>query len=60
MVFSILKELLSECRGEYLKLIQNKSSVLYIRPMSTVIMDEKEERGLLEDLQKFLGPQSRT
>ncbi|KAK1762362.1 hypothetical protein QBC33DRAFT_551999 [Phialemonium atrogriseum] len=71
MVFSVLKELLSECRDEYLKLIQNKSSMFDhrdhrgdqistrdIRPMSTVIMDEKEKRGLWRILRNSSGPKA--
>ncbi|KAK0628277.1 BCS1 N terminal-domain-containing protein [Bombardia bombarda] len=69
---TILRELLSECRTEYLKLVQNKTSVFEhrdrgwkrtstrdIRPMSTVIMDEKEKGSLVEDINSFLDPGAR-
>ena len=57
----VLRELLSECRSQYLKLAQNKTSVFEhrddtwkrsivrdIRPISTVILSEKMKRELLK------------
>jgi chaperone BCS1 len=67
----ILKELLSECRTEYAKLVQGKtclyehqdgtwarSRVSDIRRISTVILDENKKRELLEDISDFLDPTS--
>jgi mitochondrial chaperone BCS1 len=68
---AILRELLDESRNNYLKLIQNKTPVFEnrdgrwkkmkareIRPISTVIMDEKDKAGLLADIGAFLKDQS--
>jgi mitochondrial chaperone BCS1 len=68
----ILKELFSECRTEYLKLVQNKTSVFEhrsddwkrtrardIRKFETVILNEKVKKGLLKDIKNFLDPRSR-
>lgn len=68
----ILRELFSECRMEYLKLIQNKTSIfehgdcgwektdtIDIRPLDTVIIDEKKKTELLKDIKDFLDPQTR-
>ena len=68
----ILKELLSECRTEYTKLVQGKtclyehqdgkwirSAVSKIRRTSTVILDEGRKRELLQDIKEFLHPASR-
>lgn len=68
----ILKEFFSECRAEYLKLAQNKTSIFEhrngnwkkimardIRPISTVIMNEQEKMTLVKDIEAFLDPQSR-
>jgi chaperone BCS1 len=67
----ILRELLSECRTEYAKLVQGKtclyehqdgkwirSAVSKIRRASTVILNESRRRGLLEDIREFLDPAS--
>jgi mitochondrial chaperone BCS1 len=70
---AIVKTLFNECRIEYLKSIQNKTSVFEhrndgwrrvkareIRPISTVIMNEKEKTALLKDVKTFLDPQARS
>jgi mitochondrial chaperone BCS1 len=67
----ILKELLSECRTEYAKLVQGKtclyehqdgtwarSAVSDIRPISTVILNESRKSELLKDIGDFLDPTS--
>lgn len=67
----ILKELLSECRTEYTKLVQGKtclyehqdgkwirSAVSKVRRTSTVILDEDRKRELLQDITEFLHPAS--
>jgi chaperone BCS1 len=67
----ILRELLSECRTEYTKLVQGKtclyehedgkwirSAVSKIRRTWTVILDEGRKRGLLQDIKEFLHPAS--
>lgn len=68
----VLREFFSECRAEYLKLLKNKTSVfehrdgdwrktraIDVRPLDTVILDEKKKTALLEDIQAFLDPQTR-
>ncbi|OJD12142.1 hypothetical protein AJ78_07213 [Emergomyces pasteurianus Ep9510] len=68
----ILRALLSDCRAEYLKLIQRKTTVFEhhdgewrkakardIRPISTVIMDEGEKTALLKDIKDFLDERAR-
>ncbi|EDN04866.1 predicted protein [Histoplasma mississippiense (nom. inval.)] len=68
----ILRELLSDCRAEYLKLLQKKTTVFEhhdgewrkakardIRPISTVIMDEDEKIALLKDIEGFLDERAR-
>ncbi|EDN02518.1 predicted protein [Histoplasma mississippiense (nom. inval.)] len=68
----ILRELLSDCRAKYLKLIQKKTAVFEhndgewrkakardIRPISTVIMDEGEKTALLKDIEDFLDERAR-
>ncbi|KAH7364894.1 BCS1 N terminal-domain-containing protein [Rhexocercosporidium sp. MPI-PUGE-AT-0058] len=65
----ILRELLSECRTEYAKLVQGKtclyqhqdgiwtrSAVSDIRRISTVVLDKSKKRGLLDDMSDFLNP----
>jgi chaperone BCS1 len=67
----ILKELLSECRTEYAKLVQGKtclyrhqdhawvrSKVSDIRRTSTIILDKDRKTELLEDIRDFLEPTS--
>jgi len=68
----VLREFFSECRAEYLNLVKNKTSVfehrdgdwkktraIDIRPLDTVILDEKKKTALLNDIQAFLDPQTR-
>jgi chaperone BCS1 len=68
----VLKELFSKCRTEYLKLVQNKTSIFEhqnddwkrtrardVRKFETVILNEKVKRGLLKDIKNFLDPKSR-
>jgi chaperone BCS1 len=68
----MVKELLSECRIGYLKLIQNKTTVFQndqdewnkltsrgIRLLSTVILDENVKESLVNDIGKFLNPKAR-
>lgn len=72
----VLREFFSECRAEYLKLVKNKTSVfehrdrrdgdwkktraINIRPLDTVILDEKKKTALVEDIKAFLDPETRT
>lgn len=64
---SRLRDLLAECRVAYLHLIRNKTSIFEhqddnwestntrgTRPISTVIMNEKNKHTLLKDVQEFL------
>ncbi|OJD26081.1 hypothetical protein ACJ73_02542 [Blastomyces percursus] len=68
----ILRDLLSECRADYLKLIQKKTTVFEhhdgewrkaktrdIRPILTVIMDEDEKTAVLKDIEGFLDKRAR-
>jgi chaperone BCS1 len=68
-----LKEFFSECRAKYLKLVKNKTTVfkhqngdwkktraIDIRPLDTVILDEKIKTALLKDVQAFLDPETQT
>ncbi|OJD11466.1 hypothetical protein AJ78_07772 [Emergomyces pasteurianus Ep9510] len=68
----ILRDLLGECRADYLKLIQKKTTVFEhhdgewrktkardIRPISTVIMDENEKMAVLKDIEGFLDARAR-
>lgn len=63
----ILKELIEECRNEYLHVTQRKVSVFEhqdgewkkarlksVRPISTVIMDEQMKTDLVKDMEEFL------
>ncbi|KAH7374065.1 BCS1 N terminal-domain-containing protein [Cadophora sp. MPI-SDFR-AT-0126] len=67
----ILKNLLSECRTEFSKLIQGKTCVYAhqdgvwirsaasdIRCISTVVLDKRKKMGLLKDISDFLNPTS--
>lgn len=64
---SILKELIEECRSEYLNVTYRKVSVFEhqegewkkarlkpVRPISTVIMDERMKTDLVKDMEEFL------
>jgi chaperone BCS1 len=68
----VLREFFDECRVEYLKQIQRKTSVFEhgeggwkktrardIRPISTVIMDEDEKELVLKDIEDFLQQETR-
>jgi chaperone BCS1 len=68
----VLREFFEECRAEYLKQIQRKTSVFEhgegewkktrardIRPISTVIMDEEEKELVLKDIGDFLHQETR-
>jgi chaperone BCS1 len=68
----VLRELLSECQSQYLKLVQGKTSIFEhrdrgwkrsivrdIRPISTVILGEKVKGELLKDIREFLDPGAR-
>jgi mitochondrial chaperone BCS1 len=65
----ILKELLSECRTEYIRIVQGKtclyehqggewvrSKVSKRRRILTVILDERRKEELLEDIGNFFDP----
>ncbi|QKX63174.1 uncharacterized protein TRUGW13939_10343 [Talaromyces rugulosus] len=69
---TILKELFQECRAEYLKKIEKKTTVFdhqggewrktksrEIRPLSTILMDEEEKQMLVNDVDNFLDPRTR-
>jgi chaperone BCS1 len=68
----IVKDLFSECRTEYLKLVEKKTSVFKhpdgswqrketvdIRQLNTIIFDEQKKTTLLNDIKSFLDPASR-
>jgi chaperone BCS1 len=69
----MIKELLGSCRMDYLKLIQNKTTVFENnssdwdklatrakRPLSTVILDEKVKEMISNDIKAYLDPKART
>ncbi|KAK1980506.1 mitochondrial chaperone bcs1 [Colletotrichum cereale] len=69
----ILRELMDECRLQYLRLSQNKTAIFEhynnswkrtdtreIRPIDTVIMNETLKQSLLRDIQSFLDPEARS
>lgn len=64
-----LRQFFDDCRDAYLKLITNKTTVFEhhsgmwrrtnlksIRPISTVVMNEEDKQGLLQDIESFLEP----
>lgn len=68
----VLKDLLGECRDEYLSQIKNKTTIFEnrgdfwkkvvtkeIRPLSTVIFSEKKKQHLIDDVKSFLDPETR-
>lgn len=68
----ILMDLFSECRIEYLKFVEKKTSVfkhpdgnwqktktMDIRQLDTIIFDEQKKTALLNDIKTFLDPTSR-
>ncbi|KJZ68818.1 hypothetical protein HIM_11792 [Hirsutella minnesotensis 3608] len=68
----LLRQFLEECRDEYLKQIQNKTTIFEnrndrwkkvatrtIRPLSTVIVNAKQKQQLFEDVKTFIAPDTR-
>ncbi|CAG9947703.1 unnamed protein product [Clonostachys rosea f. rosea IK726] len=68
----ILKQLMQECRKEYLEQIRGKTSIFEnnhsswkklkdkdIRPLSTVIIDHERKQQFLSDIQGFLSEETR-
>ncbi len=68
----VLRDLLGDCRDEYLNQIKNKTTIFEhrgerwkktgakeIRPLSTVILAEKEKQALIDDIKDFLDPETR-
>ncbi|KAK0368775.1 mitochondrial chaperone BCS1 [Colletotrichum abscissum] len=69
----ILRDLMEECRTEYLKHSENKTSIFEnhnngwkrtitrdLRPIETVIMNEQIKQTLLKDLRSFLDPKAQS
>lgn len=69
----VLKDLLQECRSEYLDQIRNKITIFghhgarwkrervkEARPLSTVILRESEKVPLVKDMRDFLNPRTRS
>lgn len=69
----VLKDLIEECRVEYLKQGQNKMSIFKNcgdywkktttkdkRPLSTIITSETQKQDLVEDVKEFLDPETQT
>lgn len=69
---SILKDFLGECCDEYLHQVKNKTTIFEnrgdhwkkvatkkIRPLSTVIVGEKQKQQLIADVKGFLDPETR-
>ena len=70
---TILKQFFNDCRGAYLKLTKNKTTIFEhrggkwkrtnlksIRPVSTIVMNEEDKKGLLQDIESFLEPKAPT
>ncbi|KAF9767934.1 hypothetical protein IL306_014833 [Fusarium sp. DS 682] len=68
----ILRDLLEDCRRGYLNESKNKTTIhghrdeywrkdksVAARPLSTVILNEKQKEDLIEDIQSFLDPGTR-
>lgn len=68
----LLKALMAECREEYLSQAKSKIAIFEhraerwrktgaknIRPLSTVILSDKEKEPLVDDVKQFLEPQTR-
>lgn len=68
----MLKTLLAECREKYLNQIKSKTTIFEhrgdrwkktgaknIRPLSTVILSEREKKSLVDDVTEFLNPVTR-
>ncbi|KAK1470230.1 mitochondrial chaperone bcs1 [Colletotrichum tamarilloi] len=69
----VLRDLMEECRVEYLKYSENKTSIFEnynngwkrtttrdLRPIDTVIMNEQLKQTLLKDVHSFLDPKARS
>ncbi|CAI0648820.1 unnamed protein product [Colletotrichum noveboracense] len=69
----ILRDFMNECRVEYLRLSENKTSVFEhynngwkraitrdVRPIDTVVMKEELKQMLLRDIRSFLDPKARS
>ncbi|KAK1690428.1 mitochondrial chaperone bcs1 [Colletotrichum godetiae] len=69
----VLRDLMNECRLEYLKRSEGKTSIFEhhnngwkktttrdVRPIETVIMNEELKQILLEDVRSFLDPEARS
>ncbi|OHE90265.1 mitochondrial chaperone bcs1, partial [Colletotrichum orchidophilum] len=69
----ILRDLMGECRLEYLKISEDKTSIFEhhnngwkrimtreIRPIETVIMKEELKQTLIDDISTFLDPNARS
>lgn len=69
---SVLKDLLEDCRLEYLNESKNKTTIyghrderwrkekaVASRPLSTVILDEEQKEPLIKDIRDFLDPETR-
>ncbi|KAK0370663.1 mitochondrial chaperone BCS1 [Colletotrichum limetticola] len=69
----ILRDLMNECRREYLRQSEGKTSIFEhhnnswkktttrdVRPIETVIMNEEFKKMLLEDVRSFLDPKARS
>ncbi|KZL64985.1 mitochondrial chaperone BCS1 [Colletotrichum tofieldiae] len=69
----ILRDLMEECRIEYLRLAQNKTAIFEhcnngwkrtdtreTRPINTIIMNKTLKQLLLQDIQSFLDPRARS
>ncbi|KAH7016394.1 putative mitochondrial chaperone bcs1 [Microdochium trichocladiopsis] len=70
---TILKQFFNDCRGAYLNLTKNKTSIFEhcsgkwkrtnlksTRPISTVVMNDEVKEGLLQDIESFLEPKAPT
>ncbi|CAI6100521.1 unnamed protein product [Clonostachys chloroleuca] len=70
---SILKVFMEDCRREYLDTLKNKTIIyghrgncwvkereVITRPLSTVILDEQQKMPLINDIQKFLDPKTKS
>ncbi|EFZ04202.1 BCS1 and ATPase (AAA) domain protein [Metarhizium robertsii] len=68
----VLKDLVMECRKQYLKQIENKTTVFEnrgaywekvvtkdVRPLSTIIIDEDQKHHLVNDVKQFLNSDTR-
>ncbi|KAK3687145.1 BCS1 N terminal-domain-containing protein [Podospora appendiculata] len=70
---TILKQFFNDCRGVYLKLTKNKTTIFEhrsgkwkrtslksIKPVSTVVINEEVKEELLRDIEGFLEPKAPT